>query len=190
MAQRIPPEAAAQVARLFIEESPAVFRSALRAARGNRSEVDDLVQEAFQAAVLSWESIGGLSADRKRAWLCRVAINKAIDGYRAGKLVQPTANLDAAGEMPSTEHAALSRIVKERCLRVISDMPEARSRVAYLRFHEEWDTREIAEHLGIAVSTVRVHVHDARVMLEAAMGSEVQLTDDTDEKAGTGEEAR
>src|ERR1039458_1671462 len=105
MAQRIPPEAAAQVARLFIEESPAVFRSALRAARGNRSEVDDLVQEAFQAAVLSWESIGGLSADRKRARLCRVAINKAIDGYRAGKLVQPTANLDAAGEMPSTEHA-------------------------------------------------------------------------------------
>lgn len=93
------------------------------------------------------------------------------------------------GESPSTEYVALSRLVKDRCLKVIGDMPDARSKVAYLRFHEEWDTKEIAEHLGIAVSTVRVHVHDARVTLQAAVGSEVQLTDETGEKADTGEEA-
>jgi RNA polymerase sigma-70 factor (ECF subfamily) len=173
MAQRIPPDVAGEIACLFRQDSGAVFRSALRAVHGNRHEADDLVQEAFRAAALNWQSLRWLSPERKRAWLCRVAINKAIDGYRAGSRLSARAEDYPEREAPSAEHLALSRVAMEHCLKVIGDMPEVRRKVAYLRFHEEWGSREIAGHLGIAVSTVRVHVHAARAALEAAVGPEL-----------------
>jgi DNA-directed RNA polymerase specialized sigma24 family protein len=89
--QRISLKVAAQVVPLFVAESGAVFRSALRAAHGDRAEAEDLVQKAFQAAAEEWETIADYPPARKRAWLCRVAINQAIDGYRAGRRAEPAA---------------------------------------------------------------------------------------------------
>ena len=73
---------------------------------------------------------------------------------------------DGVREAPSAEQVALTRVQKDCCLKAISEMPEMRGKVAYLKFHEEWETREIAEHLRISPSTVRVHLRDARLMLE------------------------
>lgn len=188
MTQRIPPAVAAEVARLFKAESEAVFRSALRAAGGDRAEAENLVQEVFEAAALQWATIAAYLPDRRRAWLCRVARNKAIDGYRAGKPMQLAADPDVSGESPSAERVALTRMQKDRCVKVISQMPEMRRKVAYLKFHEEWKTCEIAEYLSIAAGTVRVHVHGARVMLENAVGPEVFLTEDLAEETDVGEE--
>jgi RNA polymerase sigma factor (sigma-70 family) len=185
MTKRIPPDVAAQIAQLFVSESEAVFRSAMHAARRDRNEAEDLVQEAFQAAALNWDKIVNFSMARKRAWLCRVAINKAVDSYRAGRLAT---DVSTERERPSAEHVALTRIQKDRCLKVISEMPEMRSRVAYLKFHEEWDTGEIADHLGISPATVRVHLHDARVMLDKAVGPEVFLTDESGGEVNLGGE--
>jgi len=54
-------------------------------------------------------------------------------------------------ESPSAEHVALTRMQADRCLKVISEMPEMRSRVAYLKFHEGWKNREIAEELRFTI---------------------------------------
>jgi RNA polymerase sigma factor (sigma-70 family) len=147
---------------------------------------------AFQTAAEEWETIADYSPARKRAWLCRVAINKAIDNYRAGQRLQPAADPGAvASEAPSAEGVVLTRMEADYCLKVISMMPEMRKKVAYLRFHEGWDAQAIAGHLGISPSTVRVHVHDARVMLEAAVESEVSFTEETSDADNHGrEEAR
>ena len=178
MSQRIPDEVAAQVARLFIAEAPTVFTSALRAARGDRAEADDLVQKAFQAAAEQWATIVDYSPARKRAWLCRVAINKAIDDYRAGSRVELGAYPgDRANLSPSAEQVALTRMDADKCLEVIGEMPEMRSKVAYLKFHEGWTNREIAEYLEISPGTVGKHVSDARADLKRAL-PEMTFTDD------------
>jgi RNA polymerase sigma-70 factor (ECF subfamily) len=191
MTQRIPPDVAAQVARLFASESEAVFATALQAARGNRHEAEDLVQEAFQAAALNWDTIADYSSDKKRAWLRRVAINKAIDRYRARKPVRLAADVDLVREVPSAEHAALTRIQRDLCLKTINDMPKRRRTVAYLKFHEEWNNKEIASYLGISPSTVRAQLRAARVMIDEAVGPEVSLTGELDEQADAcGEEER
>jgi RNA polymerase sigma-70 factor, ECF subfamily len=188
--QRIPGEVAAQVARLFVEEAAAVFRSALRAAQGDRAEAEDVAQKAFQAAAEQRTTILDYPPARKRAWLCRVAINKAIDDYRAGSRAEPDAHAeDTASQSPGAEQVALTRMQADRCLKVIREMPELRSRVAYLKFHEEWANREIAEYLGISAGTAGKHVSDARADLKRAL-PEMTFTDDRDgEPSADAEEA-
>jgi len=190
MTERIPPEVREAVAALFRKEADAVFRSAWLAAGGDRGEADDAVQEAFQAAALQWATVGSYPPDRQRAWLMRVAINKVIDRQRAARRhrLEAETEPESAQRAPSAEHVALTRVMKDRCLKAISEMPETRRTVAYLAFHEEWTAPEIAEHLGIKPSTVRVHIHHARAMLEAAVGAElpaVQPNDGTDAREET-----
>lgn len=180
MNQRIPAEVAAQVARLYVEKAPAVFGSALRAARGDRAGAEDLVQRTFQAAAEQWVTIVDYPPAKKQAWLRRVAINKAIDDYRAGSRVEPSAYPeDTASQSPSAEQVALTRMQADRCLKVIREMPEMRSKVAYLKFHEDWANREIAEYLGISAGTVGKHVSDARADLKKAL-PEMTLAEDSD----------
>jgi RNA polymerase sigma factor (sigma-70 family) len=184
MTQRIPPEVAAKVARLFVAESEAVYTSALRAARGDHAEAEDLVQKAFQAAAEQWDTIADYSPGRKRAWLRRVAINDAIDNYRKiGRRMRSAEPDDVIEEAASAEHVALTRMQADRCLKVINEMPGMRSKVAYLKFHEGWPNREIAAELDISPGTVGKHVSDARVDLKKAL-PEMTFTDDPD-----GEEA-
>jgi DNA-directed RNA polymerase specialized sigma24 family protein len=65
------------------------------------------------------------------------------------------------------------------CVRVIREMPEMRSKVAYLKFHEDWANREIAEYLGISPGTVGKHVSYARADLKRTL-PEMTFTDDRD----------
>jgi RNA polymerase sigma factor (sigma-70 family) len=187
MTDRIPSDVRAHVARLFVEESQVVFNAALRAACGDRSTAEVAVQEAFQAAAIQWAKIADRSPDGKRAWLCRVAKNKAIDRYRVGKPMHLVADVDVLRLAPSAEEVALTRIEKDRCLQVIKEMPLIQRTVVYLLCHDDWTVKEVAEELGIATSTVRVHLYNARVMLKAALGYEVSLAhgpDDADDDPG------
>ena len=188
MTPRIPPEVAGQVARLFEEHSAAVYTAALRVIR-DKAEANDFVQETFQDAALQWDTLANHPSQRD--WLCRVAINKAIDVIRSRtrRPVQSLAPEDLTGNLPSAEQVALTWMQAERCLKVISEMPEMRRRVAYLRFHEGWTNRMIAEHLGISPNTVGKHVFDARADLKKAL-PEMTLTDGLDRETDVdGEEA-
>lgn len=65
-------------------------------------------------------------------------------------------------------------------------MPQARQRIAFLKWGEEWSSAEIADLLGISPSTVRAHLKLARDELVDAVGSQATITDignDTDEGA-------
>jgi RNA polymerase sigma-70 factor (ECF subfamily) len=168
------------MARLFMEKAEAVAKVA-RGLASDRREVEDLVQEAFQAAAEDWARIATYSPDRRRAWLCRVAINKAIDRYRLGKRTQLDADPDPLQVTPSAEETALTRIEKDCCWQAIKEMPPKQRTVAYLRWHEEWTAKEIAEDLGIASSTVRVHLRNALLAVKAAVGDEVSVTDEPDD---------
>ena len=188
MTQRIPPEVAAQVARLFVDEAAGVFRAARGVAGGNRRVAEDAVQEAFRLAAERWDSIAHYPPERKQGWLCAVAIHKVKDNYRAWTRAQPIADPeDVARESQGVEQVVLTRLQVERCLKVISEMPEMRSRVAYLRFHDGWKNREIAAELGISRGTVGKHVSDARADLKRAL-PELTFTDAPDGDA-EGEEA-
>lgn len=180
--RRIPTVVAAQVTRLMVEESAALFRYALRITNGDQEEAEDLVQEAFEAAALNWPKLRKLPREAQRAWLRRVVRNKAIDRWRIGKRIQLVEDLSDDREAPSAEHVALSRMALDRCLEAIRIMPPVQHRVAYLRWHEGWSTAEIARELGIAQATVRVQLMKARKKLVDAVGDNVVFAEEPDEE--------
>jgi DNA-directed RNA polymerase specialized sigma24 family protein len=49
---------------------------------GDWAEADDLVQEAFTAALTAWSTVGSYPRSQQLAWLNRVMINKKVDRWR------------------------------------------------------------------------------------------------------------
>ncbi len=188
MSRGISPHVAGQVALLFTQESAAVFRTALQATGRDRTAAEDVVQETFKDAALQWDEIADFPPARKRAWLRRVAIRRAIDRYRADRRMDFAAEPTTTAASSSAEDVALTRLQADRCIKAIKEIPPMRRIVAYLRFRMEWDVSEISDQLGMRPSTVRVHIHEARGMLERAVGPEMTFTDDSDENSSAGEE--
>lgn len=188
MGGRISAETAEAVAGVFRAEAAGLFGYACTLPNVGRTDAEDLVQMTFQAAVMEWErTLCGLDQESCRKWLYRVLRNKAVDQWRTDGSRRPPAELPEStpGSDKGTYRSALSAIVLRRCWERIAKMPEARQRVAFLRWGEEWTSAEIADLLGISQSTVRVHLKLARDELAEEIGPEVPFADSGDD-AGEG----
>src|SRR6185312_15212264 len=148
-------------------------------ARGWPSEARDLVQITFHEAVRAWPAIGPYGPDARRRWLRRVLSNKAIDHFRKYRLV------DLAGDVPhqrsgpdETGERAELGIALAGCWREIARMPATRRTVAWLVWGESWTAERVGESLGVAQSTVRGHLREARKQLRAGVGHLVSFIDD------------
>ncbi|WP_169735390.1 RNA polymerase sigma factor [Actinokineospora inagensis] len=161
------------MAELFQHTAEGLHLHALRLNQGDPASAEDLVQEVFQAAALAWATLRCLDSDRRRAWLFRVLQNKSIDRWRSSACDAPLADMVVSTAAEDTYHRAIHSILLERCWKLLRSMPTARFRVAYLTWHEDMTTGEIAEHLGIAPTTVRVHRKHARDEIIETIGPDV-----------------
>lgn len=179
MTARIPPEHADEVGKLYAHTASALFGYARTLPQVDSARAEDLVQVAFQEAAVCWHKLAVLDAGRRRQWLFRVVRNKAIDEWRRNRRVQPDADPAEYGR-PAAEPLTqvLSTLALQNCWSAIERMPPTRQRVAFLRWNEEWSTREIADWLGVASATVRWHLKIARDELVEQVGSAVPFLDD------------
>ena len=191
MTPRISEKDAHGLKRLFVAVAPELRRFASKLVQGDYASADDLVQDVFHDAALAWHTLGGCDIDHQRAWLFAVLKNKAISRWKANSRVDMDLGLDVScSNFDDTFDKALTSIALERCWEALKGMPTARYRVAYLRWHEQWSTTEIAQFLGIEKSTVRVHLKNARDGLVAVVGSDISFAEDPEASVGEhGEEA-
>jgi RNA polymerase sigma-70 factor (ECF subfamily) len=191
---RIPPEHADEVGKLYARTAPALFGYARTLPQVGPARAEDLVQVAFQEAAVCWDKLAALDGERRRQWLFAVVRNKAIDEWRRDRRVQAEADpADYARPAPEPVAQVLSTLALQKCWAAIERMPPTRQRVAFLRWNEEWSTREIADWLGVASATVRWHLKIARDELVEQAGSAVPFLDGPDDTGdggnGLGEEA-
>ena len=184
----------AEAAAMALELSKILFWRAMRMTGGDWDEADDLVQEAFTAALAAWNKVGGRPRDGQLAWLTSVMTNKKIDAWRSErKGSYPVAEVPDIRAAASPESVVLSQQALARCDAVIKSMPPERRKVAFLRWYCGWTTREIAEWNGIKESTVRGHVMKALRQLNAEVRPELpfidDIPDDDEEIPGEREEA-
>jgi RNA polymerase sigma-70 factor (ECF subfamily) len=124
-----------------------------------RWEAEEVTQEAFYRAYRDWDRVGHM--ENPGAWTRRVALNLAVGRWRRlkaeGRAVLRMAPPQVSPPPPDPE---IDRFWAE-----VRALPDRQAQVVALTYVEDLDADSIADILGIASSTVRVHLSRARATL-------------------------
>jgi len=136
-----------------------------------REDAEDLLGEVFVSAIRDLDrfegTIGGF-----RAWLYRIASNRAVDLARLNAR-RPEEPLALAVERPGDDDPAaeaVGRVDRERLWRAVKALPEAQRTVVAMRLAGGLSAAEISEVLGKPVGAVKALQHRALVNLTKALG--------------------
>jgi RNA polymerase sigma-70 factor (ECF subfamily) len=141
----------------FRAEYPGLVR-VLAPIVGDRGGAEAVAQDAFVKAMGRWSKIAGY--DRPDAWVRRVAVRDAV---RAAKRSRREVALHELRAAPVDVDGRLD------LYQALARLP-ARQRAAVVLHHlAGWPTADIAEVLGCADATVRVHLHRGRDRLTATL---------------------
>lgn len=141
---------------------------------GNRSEAEDMAQEAF---IRAYVNIHSYKQEYKfSTWLFRIATNLCIDRIRKKK---PDYSLDAEvsgtegltmysqipsnSPLPETELESLE--LHEAVNKEILKLPEKYRSAIVLKYIEELSLKEISEILDLPLGTVKTRIHRGREVL-------------------------
>jgi RNA polymerase sigma-70 factor, ECF subfamily len=167
LAKRVQQGDAAAFDALVCRHLQRAFGVALRLL-GQREDAEDLVQEAFMAAL---QKIDSFDTQREFSpWFYRILVNRCLNA-RKSRSRRSTVDLpgETASSVPSplvdAERAELRRHLKTAMLA----LPERQRTIVTMFDLEGFSSPEIAEVLGISDGTVRWHLHQARRVLREAL---------------------
>ncbi|MEO8878848.1 MAG: sigma-70 family RNA polymerase sigma factor [Gemmatimonadaceae bacterium] len=129
---------------------------------GELSDADDAMQDAFLSAMQHLDSCH--PAEKFRAWLLTIVRNRAYDLKRRGRvrsvelLEEDTAQAREASPLEMAERSELN----VRLTTAIGTLTDTQREVLMMHDVEGWKHADIAQLLGLAESTVRVHLLHAR----------------------------
>lgn len=136
---------------------------------GNTHDAEDLVQDAFMRAL---DRIGSFDNTRPFGpWFFRVLTNTGLNARRARvlRMTEPEA-VDAPSSDALPDEVVERREIRERFDAALASLSPRQRLIVTLFEVDEVPSSEIAARLGIAQETVRWHLHQARLLLRAALG--------------------
>jgi RNA polymerase sigma-70 factor, ECF subfamily len=134
---------------------------------GDAGDAEAIVQDAFVKAMARWARIRRY--DRPGAWVRRVAIRDAV--RHSGRRSRPW----AASPSGAMADAVTDRIDLDRAL---AQLPSRQRAAIVLHYLVGWTTTEVAEALGCAEATVRVHLHRGRATLATTLATDTEEVSD------------
>lgn len=139
-----------------------VYALCLRMTADER-RAETLTQEVFVKAWRRLDTFRGESAFA--TWLHRVAVNTVLDDRkrRSRRPAQLSAVPEGAWSGADTGHGDPTR--RLRLERAIASLPERARTALVLHGVEGYSYEEVAERMGVALGTVKSHVHRARALL-------------------------
>jgi RNA polymerase sigma-70 factor (ECF subfamily) len=138
---------------VFRAEYPGIVR-VVAPIIGSTADAEGIVQDAFVKAYARWGRIGRY--DRPGAWVRRVAIRDAVRLAERNRRVSPAPTPDDAVERIADRVDLLDAVA----------LLAPRQRAAVVLHHlADWPVRDVADALGCAETTVRVHLHRGRTAL-------------------------
>ncbi len=152
-----------------------LYPAALRLTR-NHHDAEDLIQEAFAKAYLSFHQF--TPGTNLKAWLYRILISTFYSSRRKRQR-EPSHVLaaeiyDGAGAPeqaahPSAESQALESLAGSGAMQALSELPDTFRAAVYLADVEGYKYGEIADLMGTPVGTVMSRIHRGRQMLRARL---------------------
>ena len=154
---------------------------------GNTTEAQDVAHDAYLRV---YPSVENQTAEKPEALLYVTARRLAINRLKR-RSISPEGTAGSADPAHETTASAAPSIPQELALleQAIAELPEGCRAVLLLRKIELLSHREIADRLGIAISTVEKQHARALRLLRAALPAETLPSHDTDESSPT-QEAR
>ncbi|HWX42403.1 MAG TPA: sigma-70 family RNA polymerase sigma factor [Blastocatellia bacterium] len=127
----------------------------------DREEARDIYQEAFLRLHSVW--LEGQQIDNVKAWLCRTAINAALNRRR--RLIRET-SLDTGGaELQESRRAGAARnekaLLLDRVRQLVERLPDRQRQVFVLRNFEGLPFSEIAQMLDCTAESARANEYQA-----------------------------
>ncbi len=144
---------------------------------GDYFAAEDLTQETFISAYKHWDEFNGQA---EKAWICRIASNKSIDYCReAARRQVPTLEEDMPAEALVQNDEPLKQAMNREVLRELEKSCKTLSppydRIALQHFLEGKSAKEIAEHSGVGLNTVKTQIYRARDMLKKSFRKEMLM---------------
>jgi RNA polymerase sigma-70 factor, ECF subfamily len=135
---------------------------------GHRQDAEDLVQEAFLAALLK---IDTFEPQRPFGpWLLRIVVNRGINFCKARALRRAESiPVTAPSRDGSPFDATQQRELRDELQRALATLPDRQRWIIELFELDGFTSPEIAEMLEMAEGTVRWHLHQARQALRATL---------------------
>jgi len=131
------------------------------ASSGERSEIDELVQDTFVRAFSSLDSFRGDAS--LRTWLFTIARRLMLDRRRAERRQWSMVPIESAE--PSTSYNALDSLLaaeaETQVRRAVEALSPMQREVFTLRVEQGMSYKDIAEVLGSTEGAARVHYHNA-----------------------------
>jgi RNA polymerase sigma-70 factor (ECF subfamily) len=145
--------------QLFRQEFAAVVRT-VSFILHDRERAEDIAQDAFLQLLRHWPKISAY--ERPGAWVRRVAIRLAVRQVRRDRLLSLLQR-----EIPINLEAQPRDMDVFDSIRLLPGMQRA---AIVLFYYEDRNVAEIAQLLGCAEATARVHLHRARRRLAELLG--------------------
>lgn len=139
------------------EYQKSIYLAAFQICR-NVEDANDIVQDTLLTYYL--KHMDYRSEDHLRAWLLRVAINKAKDKTRSFWRRQVELQ-DIMQDIPVFEQEEEQTLFEE-----VMNLPEKYRIVIHLFYYEDYSVREIAEVLRISENNVKVRLSRGRSLLK------------------------
>ena len=156
------------LAAAFEEHHRRVFRAAFRVT-GSIDDAEDVLQTVF-LNMMKRETAAGLDlGNDPKSYLCRAAVNAAVDVLRARK--RKTA-VEAEADHEETAGADVGvarRELRGQLRAALSQLSPRAASIVALRFFEGYGNAEIATMLGTSSSSIAVTLHRARRRLKAEL---------------------
>jgi RNA polymerase sigma factor (sigma-70 family) len=142
-----------EVENLYREQGPKLWRAVMSFA-GNRSITDEAVAEAFAQLLARGDAVRHPSA-----WVWKAAFRIA-----AGELQRAHRPLPSQAPGPHEDPEPLPEVIS-----ALASLPPVQRAVVVMHDYADRPAAEIADTLGIARSTVRVHLSQARRRLRRTL---------------------
>jgi RNA polymerase sigma-70 factor (ECF subfamily) len=131
----------------------------------DRPLAEDVTQEVFLQLYREGSSLE--TESHVRFWLRKVATHRSIDAARRRKF-RPRLTLDEIRE-PAAREGLRDPMLSETLRKLVATLPDTPRMVVLLRYQEDMDPSEIAEAVGMPVSTVKSHLHRSLAVLREKM---------------------
>jgi RNA polymerase sigma-70 factor (ECF subfamily) len=150
---------------------PTVYGVVRRVLR-DPSQAEEVTQEVF---VEIWRQASRFDPDRGsvRTWAVVIAHRRAVDRVRSEQSHrdrQNTAGASAVDAPATPEDDAIEFDEGRRAKAALQMLPAAQREALELAFYDGLTHVQIADHLGVALGTVKTRIRDGLIRLRTAMG--------------------